>query len=99
MRKSIRKSTHALSVGGMRCALGLAATAILLLALSGAALAEPTFSFDTTPGMREPTTRLTLNALEPADARRIFQGAQITILAPGSFCSSRPSQPTKLTGN
>jgi aminopeptidase N len=108
MRKSTRKSTHALSVGGMRCALalqGLAATAILLLALSGAALAEPTFSFDTTPGklpktvipvhyaielvpdletlalagvetidieVRQPTARLTLNAVNTVFASAII---------------------------
>src|SRR6266566_5048839 len=51
MRKSIRILTHARSVGGIAPAFEwLAATAILLLALSGAALAEPTFSFETTPG-------------------------------------------------
>ena len=97
MRKSIRISTRARSVGAITLALqGLATAATLLLALAGAALAEPTFSFDTTPGklpktvvplhyaielmpdletlalpgvetidieVREPTARLTLNAV------------------------------------
>ena len=108
MRKSIRILKHALSVDGIALAfLCLAATAILLIGLSGAALAEPTFSFETTPGklaktviplhyavelmpdletlalpgvetidieVREPTARLTLNAVNTVFASATIDG-------------------------
>jgi aminopeptidase N len=111
MRKSIRILARALSVGRVALVLQwLAVTAMLLVVLSGAALAEPTFSFEATPGklpktiiplhyavelmpdfetlalpgvetidieVREPTARLTLNAVSTVFASAtIDDGAQ-----------------------
>jgi aminopeptidase N len=133
MRKSIRKPASTFFVGGTRCALalqGLAATAILLLALSGAALAESTFSFDATPGklpktvipvhyvielapnldslelpgieaidieVREPTARLTLNAVNATFASASIddeaQFAEVTLDAAAQTATLNFPQP------
>jgi len=131
MKKTVDKMASVRSVGGILSALhGLAATAALLLSLSGAALAETSFAFDAAPGklpktvipvhyaielapdfvtlalpgvemveidVREPTARLTLNAVNTTFASATIddeaQFAEVTLDAAAQTATFSFPQP------